>query len=276
MRIRPIVRSIRVLFAALSLLGGSAFSQSPTTATQTMASAQVTYPPIDWRDTITASEFQPTGDKEWLSPVRTAKFEFDEMIYSWKAQLPEGQGFRLYFQVSFGGDDKSPWLYAGYWGQPVVLFDDRTNPVFDDGSVEMDQLLLKRKAATYQFKVVEEGKQPLTVVPLLHIIVTDNHPTKELSKEFSPARAAAAYPQKILDLPLRLQVDSQGNSMPDKCQSAALASAMQYHGKPVNLEDIVNLTNDPEYNYPGIWPRTVGAAVQFGFDAYIDRFRDWD
>src|SRR5690606_239362 len=33
---------------------------------------------------------------------------------------------------------------------------------------------------------------------------------------------------------------------------------------------------DPEYEYPGIWPRTIAAGVQLGFDGYIDRFRTWD
>ena len=63
--------------------------------------------------------------------------------------------------------------------------------------------------------------------------------------------------------------------MKDRCQSAALASAMEYYGKSVLLEDIVQYTNDPEYDYPGIWPRVIGAAREFGFEGYVDRFRDW-
>ena len=64
--------------------------------------------------------------------------------------------------------------------------------------------------------------------------------------------------------------------MPDRCQSAAVATAMEYFGKKVNLEDIVPYTTDSEYHYYGIWPRTIGAAVEHGFDAYIDRFRNWN
>jgi hypothetical protein len=51
---------------------------------------------------------------------------------------------------------------------------------------------------------------------------------------------------------------------------------MEYFNKPVGLEDIVPLTYDVEYDFPGIWPRTIGAGIQHGFEAYIDRFRDWD
>ena len=79
----------------------------------------------------------------------------------------------------------------------------------------------------------------------------------------------------VLDVPLRRQLNAQGVWMKDRCQSAALASALQYYGKPVLLEDIVRFTNDPEYNYPGIWPRVIGAAQEFGCAGYIERFRNW-
>jgi hypothetical protein len=75
---------------------------------------------------------------------------------------------------------------------------------------------------------------------------------------------------------LRLQVDVCGNPLKDRCQSAAVASAMQYFGKSVPLEHIICYTTDPEYASFGIWPRTINAAFEHGFEAYLDRFRDWD
>jgi len=80
----------------------------------------------------------------------------------------------------------------------------------------------------------------------------------------------------VLDVPLRRQLNTQGVWLKDRCQSAALASALQYYGRRVPLEDIVRFTNDPEYNYPGIWPRVIAAAREFGCDGYIERFRDWN
>jgi hypothetical protein len=64
--------------------------------------------------------------------------------------------------------------------------------------------------------------------------------------------------------------------MKDRCQSAALASALEYFGKSVPLEDITRFTYDPEYNYPGLWPRVIAAAGEHGYDGYIERFRDWE
>jgi hypothetical protein len=71
-------------------------------------------------------------------------------------------------------------------------------------------------------------------------------------------------------------VDTGGYRLPDRCQSAAVATAMAYYGTSVPLERIIALNTDFEYNIFGIWPRTIGVAHEFGFDAYIDRFRDWD
>jgi hypothetical protein len=64
--------------------------------------------------------------------------------------------------------------------------------------------------------------------------------------------------------------------MPSRCQSAALSTAMEFFGRKYPLEDIVAYTHDPEYRMEGIWPRTIGAGVELGFDVYIDRFRNWD
>lgn len=233
---------------------------------------------MDWRHRIAANEFgvvQNPVEREWVSPVVAAEFPFDELIYSWNARLPEPQGFRLYVKVGFDESEPSPWLYAGYWGTVTDPVTDRMNPEFDRGVIEMDQLLLKEKATKFQFKVVDKGREKLSLLPSLMVIATDNRPTAELAADYAPIYPAVVLPDTILDLPLRRQADSKGNPLPNRCQSAALASAMGYFGKSFPIEEIIKYTNDPEYNFPGIWPRTIGAATQFGFDAYIDRFRDW-
>ncbi len=269
-----------VLFAALAaaviLLIGCAKQSPGPVQPASEPSAVKTLKAIDWRDSVPAEEFHQTSKGVWLSKTIEAEFPFDELIYSWMARLPEKEGFRLYLQVEFEEGDRSPWLYAGYWGDvDLIQGSKRTDPTFDRGHIAMDQLLLKQKAHAYQFKVMDRGENPLSTPPSLTVITTDNAPTPELAEMYAPVYAAVEYPQIILDLPLRRQADSQGNPMPNRCQSAAVATAMEYFGKSVPIEEIVKYTNDPEYDYPGIWPRTIGAAVQFGFEGYIDRFRDW-
>jgi Peptidase_C39 like family len=231
--------------------------------------------PLDSRLTVAAAEFARQADGAWVTHEVEPAFPFDEMIYSWHLRLEAEQGFRLYLQVKSVKGDSSPWLYGGYWGS-VKNLAKRTEPQFKWGKVAMDQLLLQRKAKTFQLKIVDEGAAPLTKPPTFSVVVTDNAPTPALAQQTTPARTPSGAPTRILDLPFRRQADSKGTPIPDRCQSAALATAMQYFGKPIGLEDIVCLNFDVEYDFPGIWPRTIGAGIQHGFDGYIDRFRDWE
>ena len=231
--------------------------------------------PIDWRHHIEAKALAHSGKGTWTSPLVKAAFPFNELVYYWNVRLPKQQGFRLYLQAEFGPGDASPWLYAGFWGD-IKLSGKRSKPSFDRGWVDEDTLLLKAKATGYRFKVVDEGETPLTVLPALGIITTDTNPTTELAARYLPQKRSSRAASKVLDVPLRLQADVCGNPLKDRCQSAAVASAMQYFGKSIPLEQIICYTTDPEYESFGIWPRTINAAVEHGFRAYLDRFRDWD
>lgn len=253
----------------------TAATAANTTSDATGVSASALQP-IDWRHDIPADQMRKSADGEWTSPVVEPPFAFDELIYSWGVRLNDGEAFRIYLKAAFAAGDDTGWLYGGFWGELKEPVTDRKKPVFDRGQVDMDWLKLKAKAATIQFKIVDAGKTVLAGPPALHVVATDNHPTPELARGFSPTYPDGAPAARVFDIPLRRQVDSKGERMKDRCQSAALASAMEYFGKSVHLEDIVAHTHDPEYNYPGLWPRVIGAAGEFGYDGYVDRFRDWN
>ncbi len=231
--------------------------------------------PVDSRLTVAARQFTKGPDGAWVTGEVAPEFAFDELIYCWHTRLAPEQGFRLYLRVMAAPGDYSPWLYGGYWGK-VKRLEKRAEPVFDWGKVAMDQLLLQRKATAFQFKIRDEGSSALRRPPSFSVIVTDNSPTPALLQRYTPKSSRAVTPATILDLPFRRQADSGGNPLPDRCQSAALATALEYFGQPVGLEVIVPLAYDEEYAFPGIWPRTLGAGMQLGFKGYIDRFRDWD
>ena len=230
---------------------------------------------IDSRLMVNAAQFTKAADGTWVTDEIKPEFAFDELIYSWHLRLTADEGFRLYLRVKPEAGAYSPWLYGGYWGK-VKHVEKRKEPEFEWGKIAMDQVLLQRKAKAFQLKIVDEGDSVLSRPPSFSVVVTVNTPTPALVQRYAPSREHSPAATLILDLPLRRQADSKGNPIPDRCQSAALATAMQYFGKPVGLEDIVPLTYDVEYEFPGIWPRTIGAGIQHGFEAYIDRFRDWD
>lgn len=229
----------------------------------------------DWRHRIAASEFTQTAEGAWLSPEVRPPVRFDELIYSWHLNQP-GDTFRLYLKAGFAPGDETGWLYAGFWGEVDNLVAKRQQPTFDRGVLDMDWLRLKVPAVSFQFMVVPAGGRILSGPPALTVIATDNRPPAGHAAQEAPPSGTVGLPGRVLDIPLRRQFDSQGRRLVDRCQSAALASAMEYFGQSVPLEQIVRHTFDPEYGYPGIWPRVTGAAQEFGFDAYIERFRDWN
>ncbi|AXA36848.1 membrane protein [Candidatus Sumerlaea chitinivorans] len=258
---------------ALTLAGGARFTfaqEKPNEETAT------TTTPADWRTRIAPTDFASSGTGSWLSPTIVAPFPFDELIYSWNAALPPREGFRLYLKVTFGPADESPWLYAGYWGDVRDRVTSRSLPRFDAGVLDMDWLKLTRKAAAFRFRVDDAGSAPLSRLPSLAIVATDNSPS---TPTLALARALETVPDaqpRILDLPFRRQMDSRGNLTPNRCQSAALATALEYYGLKLPLEEIVARCYDEEYAYPGVWPRVIATASHYGFEAYIDRFRTWD
>ena len=238
------------------------------------SSSENTIRPIDRRNFIPAESLMKLDKGKWISEEINTEFAFDELIYSWSVRLPEGQGFRLYLRAGFEEGNWTTWIYGGFWGK-VSLVDHRENPVFEEGKLLMDQLLLNKKAIKYQFKFEDEGEQPLRILPDLNVVYTDNTPEESLSYHYNYVEVRIPVQRKILDLPFRTQQDPL-KRWTGKCQSACLAIAMEYFGKPIPLEDIIPYTHDPEYDFPGIWPRYIGAGIEFGFDAYIDRFRTWD
>jgi len=235
----------------------------------TSTAAPATNTPLDWRHRIPSAAFQKTAAGEWTSPLVQPAFAFEELIYSWHLHQP-GDTFRLYLKAAFGPSDETDWLYAGYWGAVTDAITNRQRPTFDRGVLDMDWLKLTAKATGFRFKVVAAGTNTLTAPPALTVVATDNH-----AKPSAPRIKPKPVRGRVLDVPLRRQLDAQGQWMKDRCQSAALASAMEYYGKSVRLEDIVRYTNDPDYNYPGLWPRVIGAAREYGYEGYIERFRDW-
>lgn len=270
---------ILLAVAAASIISPAA-AQLPTTATVAVSAtsmAQGTSRPLDSRHRIGPAEFVRAGKNAWRTGWQKAAFPFDELIYYWDWRPERDQGMRLYVQVRFAPGDESPWLFAGHWGKvkPTTSTEDRTKPRFDRGMLDYDQLLLTARATSYRFRVDSEGPRPVRELPLVGVITTDNNATPELTAKYAD-RATSPPGTGLLDVPLRKQEDVSGNKLPDRCQSAALAAAMQYFGTTIPLEQIIAFTTDPEYKSFGIWPRTLNAAHEFGFEAYLDRFRDWD
>lgn len=251
--------------------------QGAEVTTQMMTSSIPKRVCSDSRFRTAPDDFCPAGDKVWETAWSAAETPFDELIYYWNIRLEREEGFRLWLQVRLADGVESPWMYAGFWGR-VSPAAERPDPIrFDGGVLEQDHLKLSRPGVAWRFRVTDEGRRPLSGRPVLGVIATSYgvEPEAAAGAEEKPAAAAEAG-EVILDLPMRHQTGVCGERIKSRCQSAALATAMEYFGQRVPLEQIIAFTTDPEYRTYGIWPRTINAAYEFGFEAYLDRFRDWD
>ncbi len=260
----------------LFLLMAVACSMITSPAIEPVSGERVRTPAIDRKYRIEPADFESLAQGEWISPLVQSEMLFDELVYYWNARLDWGEGFRLYLQVGFDSGEFSPWLYAGFWGKVKPYEGKRENIRFENGVLKQDWLFLDTDAESFRFKIVDEGVRALKNLPSLGIITTDNSPPPELVSASQSNNGKEDATTIVLDIPLNKQEDIHGNRMPQRCQSAALASALEYFGAKVPLENIVCYTTDPEYRSFGIWPRTINAAYEHGFDAYLDRFRDWD
>jgi len=240
--------------------------------------------PLDHRARIESTNFKQQPDGAWESQAVTPPFPFDEMIYSWHMALKPEEGFRLFVRATLHDDTQTDWQYAGYWGGVNVQeqMDPKTKkriarerPKFKGGMVDYDVLTLDRPGKSFAFRVVSEGAAPLKTAPLMHAIATLKRPSATMAAQFAPAPPTRIDAARVLDLPLRKQENGWGNPMPDRCQTAALATALEYHGTSKTIEDLILWTEDPEYDIKGIWPRVTGAASQLGHGSRIERFRDW-
>lgn len=224
---------------------------------------------------IQPEDFRKVNDETYVTSIRQTDFKFNEAIYSWNIKIPEKQGFRLFFRVIPDKGNPEPWLYAGYWGGVKPRGDDiRTE--FEHGRMLYDHILLDKKYGQYQFRIVDKGEKSLSLLPSMRFVYTEDERTTKTTGSGKSGSGKGVSETIVLDVPFRSQHATSGEHIPDTCQSAALASAMQYFGKEIPLEGITKWTGDPEYDLMGIWPRTIGTGAQFGLAGYIDRFRTWD
>lgn len=268
LRLLPLIVTIAFFSACVS-------STSVWDSGVTEAVYFVEVPASDSTAKMESNWFTKTTDLSWESAKLKPVQEFDELIYSWS--IPESAPCTFDLKVHFPDGAESPWIYAGYFGLPEGLVA-REEPVFDRGKLALDQLLLKEPAESVQFRINYETPQASLPKDLnFTVISTLNQPTTmTLCRPLRDSKVVLKTQDTYLDLPLRKQQTSLGEKMDDTCQTAALATALQYFGKDVRNEDLYFRIYDRAYDYNGVWPRIAEAAIAEGFAAQVERFRTWE
>ncbi|MDX1971937.1 MAG: C39 family peptidase [Candidatus Sumerlaeia bacterium] len=244
------------------------FGCQTTSGTQQLAVASHGQP----QSQIKKTQFNKQSEGVWTSTLLEYTPGFTEALYSWTSD--NETPFRLEMQVGFPDGFTSPWMYAGYHVQPVGE-KVTEEPTFERGTLAIDHLLLKQPAQTLQFRILlEEGHSKLPKGTEMHVeVFTPNEATQQQRQNEELAKLSMA--DQFLDLPLRRQMSSTGEKMDDTCQTASLATALEYYGKIVPNELLFSCINDTVYDYPGVWPRVTETATRYGLRSRVTRFQTW-
>lgn len=214
----------------------------------------------------------------WVSEEIESDCEFTELIPSWNVQTPANTGLWILVKVKEAKTGEwSPWLYMGQWGKTLPA--EKLASEFSWGSVNMDNLILKRPASAFQVKVdfqsfdldVKVNPSVRRVAISYSGVVSD----PKLREKLAPATRPAAG--KIdLAIPYRPQGDNGRALAGQTCSPTSTSMVMAYWGADrTTLENCVAIWDNENAMF-GNWGRAVARAGELGLDAWIARYRDWD
>ncbi len=300
-------------FLALGLLSGFAVAQ--TTSPTTAATPYVDKHPnvVDLTDMIDSTETWSDGtlhnanvfrddpprvvmgyfEKKfpkvgtWVGPEVKTEMPFTEMIASFNVNTPGKTGAVLDIRVKVDGE-WSPWLYFQSWGKTLTP---PTRPVeFSAGKMDIDTLVLNKPAKEYQARVTlqsfEFHPEVRPFIRRLAIVysgdVTDPEERArlrddQLERLHEPATMPTSW-ARDLAVPFRGQGDYK-NPRPLWsliCSPTSTSMVLQYFGANFTTQENAEAIFDPNYDMFGNWGRAVSRAGELGFDAWLERFRNWD
>lgn len=217
-----------------------------------------------------------------LTPPLKLDFEFNELIATWNASVPEGGGLRVWLQA---GNRKpvTPWIPAGSWGR---VPDEVTTRImaFPGGKFDMDTVLLNKPAEWVQVRVDfyagAAGSQPPSL-RLLALSFTNSTGNKRLQKKFGAASQLSEGLNRLqttqtANIPFRHQVIDNKKWIGRICSPASVNMALAHFGIRKETEAVARALYDPPSDAFGVWNRSIQGAAQFGVRGYVTRFRSWD
>jgi hypothetical protein len=187
-----------------------------------------------------------------------------EVLPSWSVDTPDGTGIRVSVRVRTG-DDWSPWLDLGYWGEVPPPTD---SEAFDGGKVAVDILELDEPADAWDVRV------------MLYSFAAEAAPT--LRRVSVATRAVGDAPDPgtadwhgTLDVPFLPQTRG-GTLLQDSiCSPTSIAMALAFHGIDVDVGGNARQVYDREHGIFGNWNRAVAQANQQGATAWIEYITTW-
>jgi hypothetical protein len=229
------------------------------------------------------SEYPRIGS--WTSPETAAAFPFDELIASFNVSVPGSTGVTFDIRVRQDGV-WSPWVYLNSWGKTLTPPDRITQ--WDGGRVQVDTIVLNKPATHFQTRITLASfdydlKSPRPFIRRLSVcysgVVTDpDHRARLLHSTTAPTTRPSSEWARDLPVPYRGQgEDSIPKSIRELiCSPTSTSMVLAFYGFDRSTIENATAMYDPSYDMFGNWGRAVARAGDFGLDAYLTRFRNWD
>jgi hypothetical protein len=217
----------------------------------------------------------------WTSNVIDTAFAFTELIPSWNVSTPHDTGVMFHVKTRDAQSHEwSPWLYMGQWGRTPITDPADHVVTFDRGVVHVDNLTLDAPADAYQIRAtLLSFSIDRAVNPSIRRIavsysgqVDDPEERQRLIREVKIDGEWA----RSLPVPFRAQGIEAKPLAGQVCSPTSTSMVMEYCGVNLPTQENALAIYDEEHDMFGNWGRAVQRAGEFGLDAWLQRFRNWD
>lgn len=221
-----------------------------------------------------------------LKGVYTSKIidtsEFDNLVFSWNSDTPEGTSIQVEARVFAKTLDSngqltekwSNWLSWGIWG--TFIKRSSGTGITDDSVayVDTDTLVIKgsngQTANKIQYRVTL-NTNTYGVVPSVRLIsgtLRNTIPDQGINNEFTYDPYLSN--SKVLDVPRFSQMIRDPSIANSICSATSIAMILNYYGTHILPEECAWGVYDYNYDGFGNWPFNTAFASSFGYRAYVD------
>ncbi|HOO56083.1 MAG TPA: C39 family peptidase [bacterium] len=202
-------------------------------------------------------------------------FDADEMVLTWNCAAPSGTGMLIEYRVQADGMRESVWYQVGAWPPEKRLKMWRDDP--DYGPLIVDHFKAERTFNRVRFRANfrshDGARSP--ILRAFSLCVSDT------SAKGSILPAPATIPATSLDVPYISQYDAEkilNKTMiaSGACAPTSVTMVLNYYGIAADVNEIGARAFDPQASIYGNWAYLITAASEFGPDAWVERFNNWD
>lgn len=195
------------------------------------------------------------------SPALESPVEFDDLVASWNAAVPEGAQLQMQASVRIDGI-WSEWFTLGRSeGSRFHSVEKQENPA---GFVAVDTLKLKGKAAAFRYRFLLSAPRRPIILRLAAVTVSDATPS--LVKPF----ARGPWTKELKIFP-------RSQTRDNFCSPTSLAMDLSYWGYSLKTAAVAEKVRDASAealgntDIFGDWPFNTAAAGNFGLESYVAR-----